>query len=49
MITLNDGLLIWIACFVFFAWYERSPFVLKMKIKYGKYKFKIIKYIKKAV
>ena len=49
MINLTDTLLIWIGFFVFIRWYENSLYVIGLKERYGRYKHKLIKYIKKTV
>ncbi len=49
MINLSELLLLIIAVFTFLNWAQNSGYVHRFKVAYGKYKFKLIRFIKKTV
>ncbi len=44
--TISEICLIIIAIFTFIDWYDTSPFTKNCRIKYGIYKYKLIKWFK---
>ncbi len=48
MISLSELLLLIIAFFTFLNWAQNRGYVHRSKVAYGKYKYKLIRYIKKT-